>query len=41
LLSEYTIFLFEIINHSLLLVIENAGNDDAEQLSRVKLRPHV
>lgn len=40
LLTEYSILLFEVIDHSLLLVIEDASNDDAEELPWIKSWSH-
>ncbi len=40
LISKDPVLLLEIIDHSLLLIIEDAGNDDAEQLPRMELCSH-
>ncbi len=40
LLSKDSDLLLEIIDYSLLLFIEDAGNDNAEELPRIKLRSH-
>lgn len=40
LLSKDLVLFLEVVDHSLLLFIEDAGNDNVEQLPRIELWSH-